>query len=91
MTKSELIAAMAEKTGITKADTGKMLDAFITVVQKELVAGNKVTILGLGILSPIIRAARMGRNPRTGDKVAVPAKNVVTFKLGMDLKKLLNG
>ena len=90
-TKAELIAAMAEKTGITKADTEKMLNAFISVVQAELVAGAQVRLDGLGILAPISRAARTGRNPKTGEAVKVPAKNAVKFKMSADLARMMNG
>ena len=90
-TKAELIAAMAEKTGITKVDTEKMLSAFISVVQGELAQGEKVRLDGLGILAPISRAARTGRNPKTGEAVKVPAKNAVKFKMSADLARMMNG
>ena len=91
MTKSELIAAMAEKTGITKADTGRMMDAFVTVVQGEFKAGNKVRLDGLGIFTPVTRAATTRRNPQTGAPVDVPAKKTVTFKPALDLRREMNG
>lgn len=91
MTKTELIAAMAEKTGITKADTGRMMDAFITVVQGALIQGEKVRLDGIGIFSPVTRAATTRRNPQTGAPVDVPAKKTVTFKPGADLKREMNG
>ena len=89
-TKAELIAAMAEKTGITKADTEKMLNAFISVVQGELAQGEQVRLDGIGILAPISRAARTGRNPRTGEPVKVAEKNSVKLKPGADLMRLMN-
>ena len=90
-TKAELVAAMAEKTGITKADTGRMLDAFITVVQKEFKAGNKIRLDGLGVFTPVTRAATTRRNPQTGAPVDVPAKKTVTFKPALDLRRGMNG
>jgi len=89
-TKAELVAAMAEKTGITKADTGRMLDAFITVVQKEFKAGNKIRLDGLGVFTPVTRAATTRRNPQTGAPVDVPAKKTVTFKPALDLRREMN-
>ena len=90
-TKAELIAAMAEKTGITNADTGRMMDAFVTVVQGEFKAGNKVRLDGLGIFTPVTRAATTRRNPQTGAPVDVPAKKTVTFKPALDLRREMNG
>ena len=90
MSKPELIAAMAEKTGITKADTGRMMDAFIVVVQKELIRGEKVRLDGLGIFAPVTRAATTRRNPQTGAPIDVPEKRVVTFKPSVELKRSLN-
>ena len=89
-TKAELIAAMAEKTGITKADTGRVLDAFISVVSGALVRGEKVRLDGIGIFAPVTRAATTRRNPQTGAPVDVPEKKVVTFKPGADLKREMN-
>ena len=91
MLKPELIAAMAEKTGITKADTGRMLDAFISTVSGALIQGEKVRLDGIGIFTPGTREAFTSRNPRTGDPVDVPAKKVVTFKPALDLKREMNG
>ena len=91
MTKAELIAAMAEKTGITLKDTGRVLDAFITVVSGELIRGEKVRLDGLGIFSPVTRAATTRRNPQTGAPVDVPAKKTVTFKPALDLRREMNG
>ena len=91
MIKSELIAAMAEKTGITLKDTGRVLDAFITVVSGELIRGEKVRLDGLGIFSPVTRAARKAHNPQNPtQKVDVPAKKDVKFKTGADLRREMN-
>ena len=90
MTKPELVAAMAMMAGATKADTERMLNAFILVVQEELKAGNKVRLDGLGVWAPVTRAARASRNPQTGAPVDVPAKNSVSWKPGKELKRLVN-
>ena len=91
MTKPEMIAAMAEKTQITKADTERTLAALVQVIQEELVAGNRVRIDGLGTFSPVTRAARKAHNPQDpSQKIDVPAKNAVNFKVGKELKRLVN-
>ena len=90
MSKTDLIAAMAEKTGITKADTEKMLNAFISVVQGELTQGEQVRLDGIGILAPVIRKGRTGRNPQTGAPVAIPEKVAIKFKIGADLARMMN-
>jgi len=90
MIKSELIAAMAEKTGIAKADTGRILDALVTVIRGYLLAGEKVRLDGLGVFTPVVRAATTRRNPQTGAPVDVPAKKTASFKPSLDLRRMLN-
>ncbi len=87
MTKSELVAALAEKAGIRKKDAEACLNAFIEVVTETLKKGDKVEIRGFGSFLMKERAPRVARNPKTGEKVEVPAKLVPAFKPGKDLKE----
>lgn len=85
MTKNELIAAIAEGTGKTKADVGAILTSLAGTVAKTLKDGGDVTLGGIGKLSPAKREARQARNPSTGAMIDVPAKTVVKFKVAKDL------
>ncbi|WP_456341983.1 HU family DNA-binding protein [Thermovibrio sp.] len=87
MTKSELVAAIAEKANIRKKDAEAALNAFIEVVTEALKKGDKVEIRGFGTFLMKERAPRVARNPKTGEKVEVPAKLVPAFKPGKDLKE----
>lgn len=89
MNKTEFIAAVAEHSGLTKADAKKAVDASLEVIAKALKKGEKVSILGFGSFDVVERAARTGVNPRTGDKIKIKARKVVKFKpgAGLDLKK----
>ena len=85
MNKSELIAAMAEKAGLTKVDAGKALNAYVDTVKKELAKGEKITLIGFGTFSVVKRPARTGRNPRTGKAIKIAAKKSAKFKAGKGL------
>lgn len=86
MNKSELIDAMAEDAGITKAAAKKALESFFDNVEKSLKKGNRVAIVGFGSWSVSKRSAREGRNPQTGKTIKISAKNVVKFKPGSNLR-----
>lgn len=86
MNKSELIDAMAEKSGLSKADAGRALSAFVEVVGATLASGEKVTVTGFGTFKGTQRAARKGTNPATGQPIDIAAHTVVSFKAGSDLK-----
>ena len=86
MNKSELIAAMAADSGLSKADTEKALNAFLDQVEKALKAGDKVQLTGFGSFEVKERAERMGRNPQTGAEVKIPASKAPVFKAGKSLK-----
>jgi len=88
MNKTELIAAIAEKSGLTKADSKKALDAFIESVSAEMKKGGKVALVGFGTYSVTEKSARKGINPRTKAVINIPAKKVVKFKAGADLAAL---
>jgi DNA-binding protein HU-beta len=87
MNKAQLIDAMAEKAGLTKADAKKALDSFISATSESLKEGDRVALVGFGSFSVSERAARKGRNPQKPNQVIdIPAKNVVKFSAGSDLK-----
>ncbi|MDR1544332.1 MAG: HU family DNA-binding protein [Prevotellaceae bacterium] len=85
MNKNELVGAIAEKTGLTKVDSKKALDAFEASVTEALAAGESVALIGFGTFSITDRAARIGVNPATGAKIQIEAKKVVKFKAGVKL------
>ena len=86
MNKTELIAAMAEASGLSKKDCEAALAAFITTTENTLKAGNKVQLVGFGSFEVKERAARIGRNPSTGAEINIPASKAPTFKPGKALK-----
>ncbi|OAB78909.1 HU family DNA-binding protein [Cochleicola gelatinilyticus] len=90
MNKSDLIDAMAEDAGITKAAAKKALESFLGNVEGSLKKGNRVSLVGFGSWSVSKRAAREGRNPQTGKTIKIAAKNVVKFKAGSDLQSSVN-
>ena len=90
MNKSDLIDAMAEDAGVTKAAAKKALESFLGNVQGSLKNGNRVSLVGFGSWSVSQRAAREGRNPQTGKTIQIAAKNVVKFKAGSDLQTSVN-
>ena len=91
MNKSELIAAMAAKSGLTQADAGKALNAFCDVVGETLGHGGEVQITGFGSFGVSERAARTGRNPQTGETLQIAASKAPKFKAGKALKDAVNG
>ena len=90
MNKSDLIAAIAAKTGDTKKNAEASLDAFIEVVTESLVKGDKVQLVGFGSFEVRKRAARKGRNPQTKEEIKIPASKAPVFKAGKALKDLVN-
>ena len=90
MNKSELIAAIAAKTGETKKDAEATLNAFVDVVTDSLVKGDKVQLVGFGSFEVRKRAARKGRNPQTKEEIKIPASKAPVFKAGKALKELVN-
>jgi len=90
MNKSDLIDAMAEQAGITKAAAKKALESMLAEIQGALQKGNRVSLVGFGSWSVSRRAARDGRNPQTGATIKIKAKNVVKFKAGSDLSSSVN-
>ena len=90
MNKNELIASIASEAGLTKADAGKALDAFISSITTALKGGDEVRLVGFGTFAVTKRAATTGRNPRTGKVVDIPAVKVPAFKAGKPLKDAVN-
>ena len=90
MKKVELVEAVAEAAGLTKADATRAIDATFTVITDALVKGDKVPLVGFGTFSVSKRAAREGRNPKTGATVQIAARNAVSFKAGSALKDSVN-
>ena len=87
MTKAELVEVMAKDAGISKAAAAKALDSFMTNVTKALKKKDgKVTLVGFGTFSKVRRKARKGRNPQTGEKIKIKARNAVKFAAGKKLK-----
>jgi DNA-binding protein HU-beta len=90
MNKSELIDAIADNAGLTKADAGRALDGVITAVTDALKGGDSVSLVGFGTFAVKDRAARAGRNPQTGETIQIKAAKVPSFKAGKALKDAVN-
>ena len=90
MNKTELVAAIAEKTELSKKDAEKALKAFTDVVAEELKKGEKIQLVGFGTFEVSERASREGRNPQTGATMKIAATKAPKFKAGKALKDLVN-
>jgi len=90
MNKSELIDAIATDSGLSKADAGRALDSFTSSVTNTLKGGGSVSMVGFGTFAVKQRAARAGRNPRTGETIQIKASNNPSFKAGKALKDAVN-
>ncbi|CCZ03819.1 MAG: HU family DNA-binding protein [Clostridiales bacterium] len=90
MNKAELVAAIAEKSELSKKDAEKALKAFTEVVTEELKKGNKIQLVGFGTFEVAKRAAREGRNPQTGETMKIAASVAPKFKAGAALKNEIN-
>ena len=86
MNKTELIAAVAEKTGLSKKDSDAAVAAMVDVITESLVQGEKVQLVGFGSFEVKSRAERMGRNPQTKEPIPIPASKAPVFKAGKALK-----
>lgn len=89
MNKTELIAAVAEKTGLTKKDAERVVSATFETVTASLKKGDKVQISGFGIFEVKAREARVGRNPRTKEEIKIPATRLPAFKASKTLKDIV--
>lgn len=90
MNKTELVAAVAEKTGASKKDSEKAVNAVFESITNALVAGDKVSLVGFGAFEVKERPARIGRNPRTKEEIEIPASRAASFKVGKALKDAVN-
>lgn len=90
MNKSELCDAVADESGMSKADAGKAVDAVLSCITKSLKKGDAVTLVGFGTFDVRDRAARTGRNPRTGEEIQIAAAKNPAFKAGKALKDAVN-
>ena len=86
MNKTELVAAVAEKTGMSKKDSEKAVNAAFDSITEALAAGEKVQLVGFGAFEVKERNARVGRNPKTKETIEMPASRVASFKVGKALK-----
>ena len=90
MNKADFVAAVADAAGLTKVDGGKAVEAVIKVVEKALKKGDTVSLVGFGTFAVRKRAARTGRNPRTGATIKIKASKIPAFKAGKALKDAIN-
>ena len=91
MNKTELVAAIANESGLTKADAARALDATVSSITNAMSGGDSVAIIGFGTFKVGDRAARTGRNPQTGAEMQIPAARVPKFSAGKGLKEAVNG
>ena len=90
MNKTELIDAMASKTGLTKKNAEAALNAFVETVSEQLAQGDKISLVGFGTFEVAERAEREGRNPQTGETMKIAASKAPKFKAGKALKDSVN-
>jgi len=89
--KQELVASIAEKSGLTKAQCEKALNGMVGAITEQLGKGESVSLIGFGTFDVSKRSARQGKNPRTGEAVQIAARNVPRFAPGKTLKTVVNG
>jgi len=88
--KNDLVATVAASAGLSKADAAKAVDGVFDAISGSLQKGEEVRLVGFGTFSVVARAASEGRNPRTGEKIQIPASNQPKFKAGKGLKDAVN-
>ncbi len=89
MNKTELIAEVSKKTGMSKKDAEKAVNATMDAIAETMAAGDKVQLVGFGSFETKVREARMGRNPKTKEPIEIPAAKVPVFKAGKGLKDFI--
>ena len=90
MNKAELVDAVAAESGLTKSDASGAVESVFNIIGNQLREGNSVSVVGFGQFSVSDRAARTGRNPRTGEEIAIAASRAPKFKAGKQLKDAVN-
>lgn len=89
MNKAELITVVSEKTGISKKDSEKAVNAALEAITETLEAGERVQLVGFGVFNVKTRGTRMGRNPKTKEEIEIPASRVPQFKAGKSLREAI--
>ena len=90
MNKNDLVATVSSSSGLSKADAGKAVDGVFDAIKSSLQDAQEVRLVGFGTFSVARRAATQGRNPRTGERIQIPASNQPKFKAGKGLKDAVN-
>ncbi|HAH11802.1 MAG TPA: DNA-binding protein HU [Alphaproteobacteria bacterium] len=90
MNKNELVAAVADKVGVTKVETEKVIDTMIDIIVATLKAGGEVRLVGFGTFEVTARKGGKGRNPRTGEEIDIASTNTPKFRAGKQLKEAVN-
>ena len=90
MNKNDLVSNVSAATGLSKADAGKAVDGVIDAISNALSGGGEVRLVGFGTFSVANRKASQGRNPRTGERIQIPASRLPKFKAGKALKQSVN-
>ena len=90
LSKAELVSAVAENTDCTQKEIGAVIDALMETITKAVANGEKVTLFGFGTFEAKKRAARVGMNPATGEKINIPARTVPTFSASKAFKEIVN-
>ena len=90
MNKNDLVAAVADSSGLSKADAGKAVDSVLDNITSALQGGNEIRLVGFGTFSVAQRKATTGRNPQTGATIQIPASKQPKFKAGKALKDAVN-
>ncbi len=90
MNKNDLVSNVAGRTGLSKADAGKAVDGVLDAISNALSGGGEVRLVGFGTFSVANRKASQGRNPRTGERIQIPASRLPKFKAGKALKTVVN-
>ena len=90
MNKTELIATVAEKAGISKKDADAAVNTTLDTIVEMVAAGDKVQLVGFGTFEPRERSAKTGKNPRTGESIEIPASKIPAFKAGKAFKDIVN-
>lgn len=89
--KTQVVAAIAAQTGVTKKTAAQMIEALLEMIVDEVKRGNKISFQGFGSFSKGHRKARMGVNPKTGEKIKIPATDVAKFTVGSEFKAAVKG
>lgn len=91
MTKAEIVNQVAERTGMSRKDAMQAVELFLDSIKTGLKNGEKISLVGFGTFFLKEKKARNGRNPRTGQRISIPAKKIATFKPGKAFRQLVNG